>query len=91
MVNATDIEREKVATQTMLLVNSREEIKIGVGLNSWPPVLLEADDVQISEQVANYLGVGLGDEVSVYADLSKTFGNVGSPRAHMLAALTSGM
>ena len=54
----------------MLLVNSLEEIKIGVGLNSWPPVILEADDVQISEQVANYLGVGLGDEVSVYADLS---------------------
>ena len=91
MVAKNDTAREKVATQTMLVVNSLEEIRIGVGLNSWPPVILGDSDVQIAEQVAEYLGVGLGDEVVLYADLAKTFGDVGSPRAHMLATLTAGM
>ena len=45
----------------MLIVDSLQEIYVGVGLNNWPPVILERNDVQISEQVAHYLGVEVGD------------------------------
>lgn len=61
MVKATDHDHEKVATQTMLIIDSLEEIKIGVGLNSWPPAILEKKEIQIPNQVAAYLGVGIGD------------------------------
>jgi hypothetical protein len=91
MVKATDAEHVKVATQTMLIVDSQLEIKIGVGLNSWPPAILGRDEIQIADQVANYLGVGIGDEVTIYADLGKTIPDVSSPRAHLIGAILSGM
>ena len=75
----------------MLILDSQEEIKIGVGLNSWPPVVLERNDVQIPNQVAEYLGVGIGDQVSIYADIGDTIPNVSSPKAHLVGAIVAGM
>ena len=91
MVASTDITHERVATQTLLIIDSAAEVKVGVGLNTWPPLVLGRSEVQIPAQVASYLGVQVGDPVSLYADLGDTIPDVGSPRAHLLGAVVAGM
>ena len=61
MVAGDDHKRSTIATQTMLIIDSKKEINVGVGLNSWPNVILEKNDVMIPQQVAKYLGCDKGD------------------------------
>ena len=61
MVSVEDVGRTKVATNNMIILDSKLEIKVGVGLNSWPPVILEKGDAMIPAQVAKYLGRTKGD------------------------------
>ena len=91
MVAADDTNRTTIATQTMLIIDSKLEIKIGVGLNSWPPVILNRGDVMIPSEVAKYLDRKIGENVSIYIDWAKPFGEVKAPRAHLFAMLTAGL
>ena len=68
MVAMDDHSRHTIATQNMLIIDSKREIYMGVGLNTWPPVELGRDEVMIPEQVAKYLGCQIGDQVSLYVD-----------------------
>ena len=45
MVNANDVNHDTIATNTLLTIDSKCEIYVGVGLNSWPPAILEQNDV----------------------------------------------
>jgi hypothetical protein len=47
MVADEDHNKTRVATQTMLIIDSAKETKVGVGLNSWPPTLLKEREVMI--------------------------------------------
>ena len=91
MVSAEDKNRTKIATLNMLVIDSKLEIKVGVGLSSFPPVILEKGDVMIPEQVARYLGTEKGDKVSLFVDWGDMFPEVKSPRAHLIAMMTAGM
>ena len=67
------------------------EIKIGVGLNTWPNMILDKGDCMIPNQVLRYLGRKTGDEVSVYVDWGASFSEAKAPRAHLFAMLTAMM
>ena len=45
MVLPGDISHTHVATQTMLIIDTKREIKIGVGLNSWPNMILNRGEM----------------------------------------------
>ena len=49
MVAMDDHSRHTIATQNMLIIDSKREIYMGVGLNTWPPVELGRDEVMIPE------------------------------------------
>ena len=55
MVAEEDHNKTRIATQTMLIIDSAKETKVGVGLNSWPPTLLKRGEVMIPQSVAKYL------------------------------------
>lgn len=48
---------------TLFFIDSRKEIKVGVGLN-FPVCPLDPNEIQIHRDVANSLDVGVGDLVS---------------------------
>ena len=75
----------------MIVLDSKLEIKTGVGLNTWPNVILNKGDCMIPNQVLRYLGSKVGDKVSVYVDWGSSFSGVKAPRAHLFAMLTAGM
>ena len=55
---------------TLFFVDSRQEIKVGVGLN-FPVAPLSKSEIQIDQDVASQLGVQLGDTVSFIVDFGK--------------------
>ena len=75
----------------MLIIDSVRETKMGVGLSSWPPTLLNKGEAMIPQSVAKYLDINIGDEVLIYVDWGKTkeMNQVKSPKAHLLAMLAT--
>ena len=53
---------------TLFFIDSRKEIKTGVGLN-FPPIALNADEVQINRGIATALSLSEGDKVAFHMDL----------------------
>ena len=61
MVAVDDHSRTKIATQNMIIIDSKTEIKMGVGLNTWPNIEIGRNEIMIPDQVARYLEVAVGD------------------------------
>ena len=55
--------------QTLAIIDTALEIKVGVGYD-WKPVVLGNDEIQIPSQLAKYLNVTIGDEVFLSFDFS---------------------
>ena len=79
---------ENVATQTLLLIDSTLENKVGVGLNNWPVVYLDDGEAIVQKASAKYIGVGKGDNFTLSMELGNFFGNVKAPKAYLFALLT---
>ena len=60
---------DNVSTQTLLLVDSALENKVGVGLIKWPIVYLEDGDAVVPKTSAKYIGIEKGDEFSLELEL----------------------
>ena len=45
MVIPGDIHHTRAATQTMLIIDSKHEIYLGIGLNTWENVILNRGEV----------------------------------------------
>ena len=54
------------STQTLAIINSTQEIEVGVGYN-WKPVVIGNGQIQIPEQLAIYLNVTKGSDVRLSA------------------------
>ncbi len=50
--------------QTLAVIDTAMEIKVGVGYD-WKPVVLGNNEIQIPSQLAKYLNVTIGDKVSM--------------------------
>ena len=60
---------DNVSTQTLLLVDSALENKVGVGLNNFPIVYLGDRDAVVPISSAKYIGIEKGDEFSLELEL----------------------
>ena len=60
--------------QTLAIIDTALEIKVGVGYN-WRPVVLGNDEIQIPSQLAKYLNVTIGDEVNLSFDFGGLVGS----------------
>lgn len=89
-IPATDIyskdDSSNHATQTLSIIDTALEIKVGVGFD-WPPVILGKKKIQLPEQMAQFLKRNLGDDVYFDLDLSPLFG-VQNANAHLLQLMT---
>ena len=88
MTRVDDVSKSAIATQNMLVIDSKLEIKIGVGLNSFPPTILNRGELMIPKSVAKFLGVEKGDEVVLYINLGGIVPKFSNPRAHLFSLLT---
>ena len=61
-----------VSTQTLAIINSTQEIEVGVGY-AWKPVIIGDGQVQLPTQLAQYLGASIND--TVYLSLENVFGS----------------
>ena len=60
------------STQTLAIINSTQEIEVGVGY-AWKPVVIGDSQIQLPTQLAQYLGVSIND--TVYLSVENAFGS----------------
>ena len=64
-----NLQSDLTSHQTLAIIDTALEIKVGVGYD-WKPVVLGNDEIQIPSQLAKYLNVTIGDEVLLSFDFS---------------------
>ena len=58
-------EPDFTVTQTLSIIDTNKEIKVGVGYD-WDPLELDVNEIQVPTQLAQYLNVTVGDDLILY-------------------------